>query len=53
MTATINESQSAAPAEAGVGRVSRVIGPVVDVEFSADTMPEVYNLLKLDVTLNG
>ena len=53
MTATINESQSAAPAAAGVGRVSRVIGPVVDVEFSADTMPEVYNLLKLDVTLNG
>ena len=53
MTATINESQSAPAAGAGVGRVSRVIGPVVDVEFSADTMPEVYNLLQLEVELNG
>ena len=53
MTATMNDTQSAAPAAGGVGRVSRVIGPVVDVEFSNETMPEVYNLLKLDVTLNG
>jgi len=53
MTATINESATAAPAAGGVGRVSRVIGPVVDVEFSADTMPEVYNLLTLEVSLNG
>ena len=53
MTATINESATSAPAAGGVGRVSRVIGPVVDVEFSADTMPEVYNLLTLEVSLNG
>ena len=53
MTATINESATAGPAAGGVGRVSRVIGPVVDVEFSADTMPEVYNLLTLEVSLNG
>ena len=53
MTATINESATAAPAAGGVGRVSRVIGPVVDVEFSADTMPEVYNLVTLEVSLNG
>ncbi|HEU4910495.1 MAG TPA: F0F1 ATP synthase subunit beta [Actinomycetes bacterium] len=35
----------------GVGRVARVIGPVVDVEFSVDTMPEIYNALTVDVTL--
>ena len=53
MTATINDSASAVSSAGGVGRVSRVIGPVVDVEFSADSMPEIYGLLKLDVTLNG
>ncbi|REF31809.1 F0F1 ATP synthase subunit beta [Calidifontibacter indicus] len=37
----------------GVGRISRVIGPVVDVEFSVDTMPEVYALLKAEVELGG
>src|SRR6476659_3818331 len=37
----------------GTGRVARVIGPVVDVEFSVDTMPEIYNALQVDVTLAG
>lgn len=35
----------------GVGRVVRVIGPVVDVEFPRDAMPEIYNALKVGVTL--
>ncbi|MEV6963509.1 F0F1 ATP synthase subunit beta [Hamadaea sp. NPDC051192] len=35
----------------GVGRVVRVIGPVVDVEFPRDAMPEIYNALKVEVTL--
>lgn len=35
----------------GVGRVVRVIGPVVDVEFPRDAMPEIFNALKSDVTL--
>jgi F-type H+-transporting ATPase subunit beta len=50
MTATAVES----PVESGstgVGRVSRVIGPVVDIEFPGDAMPEIYNALKVDVTL--
>jgi F-type H+-transporting ATPase subunit beta len=38
---------------AGVGRVVRVIGPVVDVEFPRDAMPEIYNALKVDVTLSA
>lgn len=37
----------------GVGRVSRVIGPVVDVEFPADQMPEIYNALEIDIEMEG
>ena len=37
MTATVTEESTTTAG--GVGRISRVIGPVVDVEFSADTMP--------------
>jgi len=39
--------------ETGVGRVVRVIGPVVDVEFPRDAMPEIFNALNVDVTLSG
>src|SRR5687768_3431841 len=35
----------------GTGRVVRVIGPVVDAEFPRDAMPEIYNALKVEVTL--
>ena len=37
----------------GTGRVARVIGPVVDIEFPADSMPSIYNALEIDVTLSG
>src|SRR5579875_2589623 len=37
--------------EGGTGRVVRVIGPVVDVEFAPDTMPDIYNALTLERTL--
>jgi F-type H+-transporting ATPase subunit beta len=33
----------------GVGRVARVIGPVVDVEFAADEMPGIYNALLIEI----
>src|SRR5688572_6065024 len=39
--------------ETGVGRVVRVIGPVVDAEFPRDAMPEIYNALHVNVTLSG
>jgi F-type H+-transporting ATPase subunit beta len=52
MTATAVENTAASGA-AGVGRVSRVIGPVVDIEFPADAMPEMYNALHVDVTMSG
>ena len=34
--------------EPGIGRVARVTGPVVDVEFPPDAMPEIYNALHVD-----
>jgi F-type H+-transporting ATPase subunit beta len=51
MTAVAENSQTTTGTPGGVGRVARVIGPVVDVEFSVDTMPEIYNALTVDVTL--
>jgi F-type H+-transporting ATPase subunit beta len=51
MTATATES--VATTGAGTGRISRVIGPVVDIEFPADAMPEIYNALHIDYELNG
>jgi len=33
-----------------VGRVIRVVGPVIDVEFAADQMPSIYNALTLKGT---
>ena len=35
------------------GRVARVIGPVVDIEFPADSMPAIFNALHVDVTMAG
>src|SRR5919202_1276879 len=46
MTATVETST-------GTGRVARVTGPVVDVEFSVDAMPAIYDALTVDVTLGG
>jgi F-type H+-transporting ATPase subunit beta len=52
MTATAESSTaSGAGGEAGTGRVVRVTGPVVDVEFGAEQMPEIYNALHVDVTV--
>jgi len=54
MTAVTNETAAGAtPANGGAGRVSRIIGPVIDVEFPADAMPSMYNLLTVEVELSG
>ncbi|MBO3128719.1 F0F1 ATP synthase subunit beta [Dermatophilus congolensis] len=50
-TAFVEESSQDANAP-GTGRLVRVIGPVVDVEFPEDSMPEMYNLLYSEVTLS-
>jgi F-type H+-transporting ATPase subunit beta len=52
MTATVTE-QTQAPQAGGVGRIARIIGPVVDVEFPVDAMPEMYNKLEVDLELLG
>ena len=52
MTATVEETQDRA-GQGGVGRIARVIGPVVDVEFPSDAMPEMYNKLEVELELGG
>ena len=34
-----------------VGRIARVTGPVVDIEFPHDSIPEIYNALKTTITI--
>ncbi|MDP9181513.1 MAG: F0F1 ATP synthase subunit beta, partial [Actinomycetota bacterium] len=46
-----NAAETAVPG--GVGRIARVIGPVVDVEYAPTEMPEIYNALHVDRTLGG
>ena len=54
MTATASNAAAAGRGPASqTGRVARVIGPVVDVEFSAEEMPEIYDALHVDVTMEG
>ncbi|HVQ89022.1 MAG TPA: F0F1 ATP synthase subunit beta [Actinomycetes bacterium] len=48
MTATTETASTT-----GVGRIARVTGPVVDVEFPPDAMPAIYNALKVDVTFGS
>ncbi len=52
MTATATDTAATASA-AGDGRIARVIGPVVDIEFPAGAMPEMYNALEIDYELSG
>ena len=49
MTVTLDSNTATEDAQGAVGRVARVIGPVVDVEFPADQMPDIYNALLIDI----
>src|SRR5690606_33415514 len=40
-------------APAAIGRVARVNGPVVDIEFAHDEIPGIYNALKSTITIAG
>jgi len=53
MSTSFVEPTASAQAQSGQGRLSRIIGPVVDVEFPANSMPDQYNLLFTEVTLGG
>jgi F-type H+-transporting ATPase subunit beta len=39
--------------KAGTGRIARVNGPVVDIEFPHDAIPEIYNALTTEIALLG
>ncbi|MGH3361199.1 MAG: F0F1 ATP synthase subunit beta, partial [Nocardioides sp.] len=52
MTATAEENKTESTA-GGTGRIARVIGPVVDVEFPVDSMPDMYNKLETQLELGG
>ncbi|MFS0886731.1 F0F1 ATP synthase subunit beta [Aeromicrobium sp. 179-A 4D2 NHS] len=51
MTATVEETTTGSAAV--TGRVARVIGPVLDIEFPADQMPDIYNALLVDTEVAG
>ena len=53
MSATASNAAADGGPASQTGRVARVIGPVVDVEFSAEEMPEIYDALHVDVTIEG
>jgi len=35
------------------GRIARVTGPVVDIEFPSDSIPDIYNALRTELNLGG
>jgi F-type H+-transporting ATPase subunit beta len=48
-TAIATEKSGAAPkTQKNIGRVVQVIGPVLDVEFEPENLPEIYNALTLE-----
>jgi len=51
MSATLEQRPTTPSPGTGSGRVLRVAGPVVDVEFPPDAMPEVFHALHVDRTL--
>src|SRR4051794_12157065 len=53
MTATLDTASTEDQAGSDFGRVIRVIGPVVDVEFPPDSIPDIHNALHVDRTLGG
>lgn len=58
MTVELNDTkpaakQAGAAGAAGTGRVTRVIGAIVDVEFPPDQLPEINNALKTTIDLSA
>ncbi len=46
-------TKTQAQQEQNIGRVVQVIGPVIDVEFEPERLPELYNALVVDRPANG
>ncbi|HIY65146.1 MAG TPA: F0F1 ATP synthase subunit beta, partial [Candidatus Agrococcus pullicola] len=47
---TMTETTNVETQTPGVGRIARVTGPVVDIEFPHDQIPAVYNALETTVS---
>ncbi|HUQ15022.1 MAG TPA: F0F1 ATP synthase subunit beta, partial [Gemmatimonadales bacterium] len=52
-TAIATEKKPAGAATKNVGRVVQVIGPVLDVEFEPEHLPEIYNALEIEDDSGG
>src|SRR6218665_815193 len=57
-TTAAPEKTATAPARGSshagaVGRIARVTGPVVDIEYPHDSIPEIYNALQTEVMIGG
>jgi len=50
---TTQTQDTAAPAQRGTGRVARVTGAVLDIEFPPGSIPELYNALTIDIEDTG
>ena len=53
MTITTDSQAPAAAAPAATGRVARVTGAVVDIEFPPGSIPELYNALTIEIADTG
>jgi F-type H+-transporting ATPase subunit beta len=53
MSSVVTERPDTSAAGGSRGRVVRVIGPVMDVEFPPDQLPEIHNALHVERTLGG
>ena len=53
MATATKKAPAAQAAVAGVGRIARVTGPVVDIEFPHDSIPGIYNALKTTITIGS
>jgi F-type H+-transporting ATPase subunit beta len=53
MTAAVTDSKSSGEKSSENGRVVRVIGPVVDVEFPRGSIPELFNALHAEIELEA
>src|SRR6201985_253575 len=52
MTTLFDATETSTPAgERAPGRVARIIGPVVDVEFGRNSLPALYNALTVEIEL--
>jgi F-type H+-transporting ATPase subunit beta len=51
--ATVAYERDTSRGEGGTGRVVRIIGPVVDVEFAPDELPAIQNALTVERTLDN